>query len=180
MKIYKLKIDVNKYKGCYVVESKLSKLDLEKIDIGEQLNFCNNSISFKYADEEGLILGDVIKCWDFGGFLINDRTRNILEMNPKLKIQYIKFQDDFNLINNLLVIDALDTEKTKFEYFENEIISIDKISLKKMDFPPLFQITFPDGLVELDYFVTNEFIEYIKQNNIKGFKFEEVWDSEKD
>ena len=101
-------------------------------------------------------------------------------MNPKLKIQYIKFQDDFNLINNLLVIDALDTEKTKFEYFENEIISIDKISLKKMDFPPLFQITFPDGLVELDYFVTNEFIEYIKQNNIKGFKFEEVWDSEKD
>ena len=82
-------------------------------------------------------------------------------------------------MNNLQIIDALDA-KTEFDYFENEIIGIEKISFKKMNYPPLFQITLPDGFVELDYYVTDEFIEYIEKNNLKGFLFKEVWDSGKE
>ena len=55
---------------------------------------------------------------------------------------------------------------------------MEEYSFKQLAYPPLFQITLPDGYVELDYFVTDEFIKFINDNNIKGFKFEQVWDNE--
>ena len=100
--------------------------------------------------------------------------------NPQLLIITLKLQENFILINNLFVIDCLDNEKTEYEYFEKDIIGVEKYSFKRLDYPPLFQITLPNGYVELFYFVTDEFIKIINDNNIKGFLFEEVWDSEKD
>ena len=100
--------------------------------------------------------------------------------NPQLLIITLKLQENFILINNLFVIDCLDNEKTEYEYFEKDIIGVEKYSFKQLDYPPLFQITLPNGYVELFYFVTDEFIKIINDNNIKGFLFEEVWDSEKD
>ena len=100
--------------------------------------------------------------------------------NPQLLIITLKLQENFILINNLFVIDCLDNEKTEYEYFEKDIIGVEKYSFKRLDYPPLFQITLPNGYVELFYFVTDEFIKIINDNDIKGFLFEEVWDSEKD
>ena len=100
--------------------------------------------------------------------------------NPQLLIITLKLQENFILINNLFVIDCLDNEKTEYEYFEKDIIGVEKYSFKQLDYPPLFQITLPNGYVELFYFVTDEFIKIINDNDIKGFLFEEVWDSEKD
>ena len=100
--------------------------------------------------------------------------------NPQLLIITLKLQENFILINNLFVIDCLDNEKTEYEYFEKDIIGVEKYSFKQLDYPPLFQITLPNGYVELFYFVTDEFIKIINDNNINGFLFEEVWDSEKD
>ena len=100
--------------------------------------------------------------------------------NPQLLIITLKLQENFILINNLFVIDCLDNEKTEYEYFEKDIIGVEKYSFKQLDYPPLFQITLPNGYVEFFYFVTDEFIKIINDNDIKGFLFEEVWDSEKD
>ena len=178
MKIYKLDIDVDNYETCFVEESKLQKSDLRNIKHGKRSNLRNDSISFKYANDDGKAMGDVIYCWDFKGLLINNKLYEILSCNNKFDIEFIKFQDDFILLNNLLVIDALDNEKTEFEYFEDDIAGVENYAFKELDYPPLFQITLPDGYVELDYFVTDEFIQFVNDNNIKGFLFKEVWDSE--
>lgn len=178
MKIYQLNLDVNNYLGCFVEETTLTKKDFREINRARELSFNDGCITLKYADDDELKLGDVLRCWDFIGFIINDRAYKLFSNNPKLKAQYIKFQDDFILLNNLLVIDALDNEKTEFEYFEDDIIGVEKYAFNQLDYPPLFQTSRLDGLVDMDYFVTDEFINFVNDNNIKGFLFKEVWDSE--
>ena len=69
--------------------------------------------------------------------------------NPQLLIITLKLQENFILINNLFVIDCLDNEKTEYEYFEKDIIGVEKYSFKRLDYPPLFQITLANGYVEL-------------------------------
>lgn len=174
MKIYKLNADPDNYKGCFITHTKLSDNDLDKISTGEPLNFCDGSISFRFADKEGLKYGDAFNCWDFCGFLINDRTREIFSKNEKINAQFIKFEDNINLLNNLQLVDALDAEKTEFEYFETDIVGVNKYVFKEMDFPPLFQLTLPNGYAEIFYFVTDEFIKLVNENNIKGFLFKEM------
>lgn len=174
MKIYKLNLDVDNYKGCYIDNTNISKDDLDKISTSEPLDFNNGYISFSFDDNKHLKSGDVFNCWDFVGILINDRAREILSKNEKINAQFIKFQDDINLFNNLQIVDALDAEKTEFEYFEGDIIGVEKYVFKKMDFPPLFQVKLPNGYVEIFYFVTDEFINFVNENNIKGFLFEEM------
>lgn len=180
MRIYKLKLDVNNYKTCFIEETKIQKADFKGINHGKRLNFKNDSMSFKYANDKNSELGDVFRCWDFRGLLVNNKFSEVLSSNNKFDIEFIKLQENFILLNNLKILDCLDNEKTKYEYFEKDIIGVEKYSFKQLDYPPLFQITLPNGYVELFYFVTDEFIKIINDNNIKGFLFEEVWDSEKD
>ena len=61
-----------------------------------------------------------------------------------------------------------------------DIIGVEEYSFKQLDYPPLFQISLPNGYIPIFYFVTDEFIDIVNRNNIKGFKFEKIWDSEKD
>lgn len=178
MKIYKLNLDVDNYQGCFINETNLTKRDFKEINRGRKLTFKEGCITFNYANNEGLKIGDVIRCWDFRGLLINNRTYNIFNKNEKFEIQYIRFQDDFILLNNLKVIDALNNNKTVFEYLDNDIIGVEKYCFKMLDFPPLFQTSRLDGIVDMKYFVTDEFLNIVNENQLKGFKFVEVWDSE--
>ena len=180
MKIYKLNLDVDNYQGCFINETNLTKRDFKEINRGRKLTFKEGCITFNYANDEGLKIGDVIRCWDFRGLLINNRTYNIFNKNEKFEIQYIRFQDDFILLNNLKVIDALNNDKTVFEYLDNDIIGVEKYCFKMLDFPPLFQTSRFDGIVDMKYFVTDEFLNIVNENQLKGFKFIEAWDSEKD
>lgn len=101
MKIYKLNLDVDNYESCFINETNLTKRDFKEINRGRKLTFKEGCITFNYANNEGLKIGDVIRCWDFRGLLINNRTYNIFNKNEKFEIQYIRFQDDFILLNNL-------------------------------------------------------------------------------
>ena len=180
MRIYKLKLDVNNYKTCFIEETNVSKDYFDNICTAIPLDFEYGIVRFIYSDKDDKKRGDVLNCWDFCGYLINDKLCNLLSSKSTIKAQYIKLQENFILLNNLKILDCLDNEKTEYEYFEKDIIGVEKYSFKRLDYPPLFQITLPNGYVELFYFVTDEFIKIINDNNIKGFLFEEVWDSEKD
>ena len=77
MRIYKLKLDVNNYKTCFIEETKIQKADFKGINHGKRLNFKNDSMSFKYANDKNSELGDVFRCWDFRGTLYHRlQTRN--------------------------------------------------------------------------------------------------------
>lgn len=177
MKIYLLEKDVDNFRSCFIKETKLSEDDLDNFSSGEPLDFNEGCITFRLDEEKGLKTGDVFTCWDFVGFLINERTSELFSKNEKINAQFVKFQDDIILFNNLEIVDALDEEKTEYEYFEGDIIDVEKYVFKKMEYPPLFQLKLPNGYVPLYYFVTDEFIKIVNDNNLKGFLFKEVWDS---
>ena len=78
------------------------------------------------------------------------------------------------------MLDCLDRKKTKYKYFENDILGVEQYYFKENNYPPLFQVKLQNQLIIRDYFVTDEFIDIVKKNNIKGLKFKEIWDREKD
>ena len=75
------------------------------------LSFGNETVHFRYSGKDDKKIGDVLNCWDFCGYLINDKFCNLLATNNKIQAQYIKFQKDFILLNNTLVIDGLNSAK---------------------------------------------------------------------
>ncbi len=174
MKVYKLDLDVDNYRSYFIDETGLTDDDLLNFSTSEPLDFSDGCISFRLDDKKYKKIGDVFNCWDFIGILINDRARELFSKNEKINAQFIKFQDDINLFNNLQIVDALDAEKSEFKYFEDEIMGVKKYVFKQMDFPPLFQLTLPNGYAEIFYFVTDEFINLVNENNIKGFLFKEM------
>ena len=70
--------------------------------------------------------------------------------------------------------------KTEFEIIQDIIVAVKKHVFLNQQYPFIFQIKLPTGFVIRDYYVTDEFKKFIIDNNIKGFLFKEIWDSEKD
>ena len=128
MRIYKLNLDVDNYENCFIEETNISEDIFDTLCTATPLSFGNETVHFRYSGKDDKKIGDVLNCWDFCGYLINDKFCNLLATNNKIQAQYIKFQKDFILLNNTLVIDGLNSAKTKYEYFENDIIGVDKIS----------------------------------------------------
>ena len=104
----------------------------------------------------------------------------VLSDISQLNIRFVPLNDDFVLLNNLTVLDCLDRKKTKYKYFENDILGVEQYYFKENNYPPLFQVKLQNQLIIRDYFVTDEFLNIVNENQLKGFKFVEAWDSEKD
>lgn len=101
MKIYLLEKDVDNFRSCFIKETKLSEDDLDNFSSGEPLDFNEDCITFRLDEKKCLKTGDVFTCWDFVGFLINERTSELFSKNEKINAQFVKFQDDIILFNNL-------------------------------------------------------------------------------
>lgn len=179
MKVFKIWHDVDNYRACFLEDNSIEDLINEKVNNGIRLDEIGN-ITFKYDDETNLPIGDICKCWGCSAYIINDKCYKVFESISEINAQYFTVGQNFIILNNLTVLSDLNLEKTEFRYFEDDIIGIKKYSFKKTDLPLLFQIKLPSGIVEMDYFVTEEFIKIVEENDLKGFLFEEVWDSEKE
>jgi len=88
----------------------------------------------------------------------------------------ISYSEPHYLIN---VIDALDMEKSEFKrYDDGRIMFCTKYVFKEevIGNNIVFKIPqFPSAHI----FVTEEFVKQVEENDLKGFVFEELWDSEK-
>ncbi|MCR5288356.1 MAG: hypothetical protein K6E51_00025, partial [Treponema sp.] len=73
-----------------------------------------------------------------------------------------------------------DINKTEFEIIQDIIVGVKRPVFLNQKYPSIFQIKLSTGFVIRDYYVTDEFKKFVIDNNIKGFLFKEVWDSEKD
>lgn len=73
------------------------------------------------------------------------------------------------IMNNLNVIDALDKEYTVYKKINDMFLGVQKYSFKKFNYPPLFQLILPNGIIQRNYFVTEEFVKIVKENNRLSF-----------
>ena len=179
MKIYILKTDIDNYRGCYLKKTLVDRKIFRKLNKGNELTL-TPEIQLEYDKENTNPVGDICECYDFTAYFINNKCKTIFLGIPRFNMQFISINDDFILCNNLEVIDSLDKHKTKFKYFESDIFGVEQYFFKDYDYPPLFQVKLPNSLIIRDYLVTNDFVRIVNDNNLKGFLFEEVWDSEKD
>lgn len=173
MKIYMLESDIDNYKGCYLQDEKIDKSLVRAFNKGVELSV-SPEVKFVYDKETKNPAGDICECYDCRGYFISSKCEAALKNVSKIKAQYIHINDDFILFNNLIVLDKLDKSKTDFKYFENDILGVNKYCFEDFDYPPVFQVTLPNGLTVRDYFVTEEFVKIIEDNNLNGFLFEEI------
>lgn len=173
MKIYMLKSDIDNYKGCFLQDEKIDKSLVKGFNKGEELSV-SPEVKFVYDKETKNPAGDICECYDCRGYFISSKCEAALKNVSKIKAQYLHINDDFILFNNLIVLNKLDKSKTDFKYFENDILGVNKYYFEDFDYPPVFQVTLPNGLTVRDYFVTEEFVKIIKDNNLNGFLFEEI------
>lgn len=168
-----LKSDIDNYKGCYLQDEKIDKSLVKGFNKGVELSV-SPEVKFVYDKETKNPAGDICESYDCRGYFISSKCETALKNVSKIKAQYIHINDDFILFNNLIVLDKLDKSKTDFKYFENDILGVNKYCFEDFDYPPVFQVTLPNGLTVRDYFVTEEFLKIIEDNNLNGFLFEEI------
>ena len=177
MKIYKLRKDVNNFRSCFIEKFKLDDY-LEPFNNATSLKITVNDIIISYDDEKKSPIGDIIHCWDSIFLLISKKSVDVFSKCSKINAEYIKLQDDCFIFNNLTALVDILEEKSIYKKFKEYIIDVEKYFFKKIDYLFVFQIKLSNNLVLPDYFVTDEFVKIVEENNLKGFLFEEVWNSE--
>ena len=174
MKIYILETDIDNYKGCYIKNEETDRKILRQFNKGIEISIPSD-FQLEYDRDSNNPAGDICECYDCRGFFINKKFMAVLSDISQINIRFVPLNDDFVLLNNLTVLDCLDRKKTKYKYFENDILGVEQYYFKENNYPPLFQVKLQNQLIIRDYFVTDEFIDIVKKNNIKGLKFKEIW-----
>ena len=185
MKIWRIKQDT-KYESLNIVNRDIWK-KFRNFDARQYLNVWEKIYAKKHLPEENEEVGDVVGgiC---GAIALKDKALNFLKpiLNDNVEFLPLEYEEDENLtiMNVLNLVDGLDYEKSEFNYF---IYNPSKImNCKKYAFKPdvvkghhIFKI--PETFsIRVDIFISDELKQKIENSGLKGFKFIEMWDSEKE
>lgn len=114
-------------------------------------------------------------CYYSGILIINEKNRNLFINRLSSKIEILDVNTDlpekFYFINLLTKIDCINKNNKS----NSEIMSMvreNNISFKKNNI--LDNIVFRDDKLTSSYFCTDEFINFINENDIKGLRFEKA------
>lgn len=106
-----------------------------------------------------------VSCWNSHSFICDDETKLHFQEKFGSKCEIFPVETDldkdFYYVNCLTVIDAIKAEDRKKKY--GELVSFIRGNIKE-------EIFFRDK-VFTDYYVTDDFIEWAKENDIKGMRF---------
>ena len=176
MKIFRLEADVDDYNYFDFVNEK--NWD-DKVFDGKELldNWIQPKV--KLGRTKKFPLGDIASLTTLNP-AINTNVIEILKdiFSNNVELLPIIFDEQYYLMNVINLLDALDEEKSEFErYSSGKIMFCTKYVFKKdiIGHNYIFKIPqFP----KTDILVTEEFVKRVQENSLKGFEFEELWDSE--
>lgn len=179
MKIWKLTADVNNYESLMAVDSDYdyyaSILDGQsRIDEWEP-------VELKCMYGEGMPLSDFP--YYYGDPVMSDKAIDVLEPLIKDSVEYLKVLFDeksYNIVNVIKVLNVIDYEKSVYKTFADGkgILVFEKYSFRMCDelcSSDIFKLV---DEPRRDPFVSDRFKKVVEDNNLTGFKFELVWDSE--
>lgn len=129
--------------------------------------------------------GDLPNFWTCHGlFIFSERAKQCLETLIKDSVEFIPvWLEDvvFYIINVLSIVDAIDYDCATFRKLSTGlVVGMEKYSFleDKIEGLNIFITTLNGHIHSTEVFVTSEFKETVEKNNLRGFKFVEVWDSE--
>lgn len=133
----------------------------------------------KHKSETGKPIGDVYH-FTPGTAIVNEKTYHILEPFIHNCVQVlpaiVKSQKVY-VLNFITVIDCLNRENSQLIFFSNSnrIMEIEKFAFNKEMLTDAIVFKIPEE-IQSPPLVTEEFKILIEQNEIKGFKFVQVWE----
>ncbi len=144
---------------------KFANLKVEILDVGEK--------------------GDFPNFWSCHGlFVVSEQAKKCLQELIKNSVEFIPILLEdvtFYIINILSIIDAIDYENATFRKLSTGlVVGLEQYSFlkEKIEGLNIFVTTLNGHIHSTEVFVTSEFKDAVEKNNLKGFKFVEVWDSE--
>lgn len=112
-------------------------------------------------------------CYFSGRLFVNKRTSILLKEKFEEQIEILPvnvagIDSDFYFINVRTVLDAINKNYSKDELLK--MLRSDNVVFKKENIGS--NIIFRDSMFYHSYYCTDEFVEFINQNEIKGLKFD--------
>lgn len=181
MNIWYLKFDVNKYGFRY--------LDVDE-EYGRMIRRCNRiekkqEIIYTLDHEwKGSDYADIYSFADIKGtFAINKQTKEILEKNVTINVEYLPItsnesDEEIYIVHILSAADVLDLKNCKCRYICNNYI----YEIKKYSFKPevkeysIFKCIKQGVIDTVNIYCTDTFKDIIDENNITGFLFEKIYE----
>lgn len=179
MRIWQLYFDVDKYENLVPV-IKFSADEIQSFD-GRRKKDVWTPVQVKRMEpEKKLELGDA------PGFTIPVFSRRALEIlypiiKDSVEVLELKFpEEEFYGINIISVLDVIDYSKSQYRTFSDgkKIMAFQKYVFKmcrELEINNIFKIV---DEKRRRAFVSDRFKNAVEENNLKGFKFKLVWDSE--
>ena len=176
MKIWKMRFELDKYNYLVPIEP-FTVPEIWAFD-GQSLVDTWKPREFRLAKKKRQKLSDAP---GFEFLILSPRAYDILcdVMGKSIEVLDVLYNNEkYYGINILSVLDVLDYEKSEYETFENSdrIMAIDKYCFRiteELKQNHIFKIK-----EEEHYFVSDEFKTTVEKNNLKGFRFQLVWQSD--
>lgn len=176
MKIWKMRFDFDKYNYLTPVK---------RFTVHELWDFDGHSLADTWKPREFMLAKrNKQELCDAPGFeflILSPKAYTALEfiMGKSIEVLDVIYAGErYYGINILAVLDTIDYDKSEYETFDNsnEIMVIHKYCFRKtkeLEQNHIFKIK-----EEEYYFVSDEFKMAVEQNQLKGFRFQLVWQSD--
>ncbi|MEL7657125.1 MAG: DUF1629 domain-containing protein, partial [Bacillota bacterium] len=180
VKIWKLDFELDKYDNLTLV-NKLSIEEVQSFDGSSKKVYWVNPEVVRLEPEKKLPLSDAPGLYAHLP-VFNDKAITVLNKYLEKTAEILPLknsEDNFYAINILKVLDCIDYDKSEFKLFKDgkRIMRFKKYSFleDKIQDCHIFKIKDePLG----SPFVTDDFRDVVKSNELTGFIFKQVWDSE--
>lgn len=142
----------------------------------KERNF-NKIYPSKYKDEIDKPIGDVFSV-EVSSFILNEKSYKILYSYIKNEVQIFKIKnekDNLYVVNVTNIIDCINHKKSEIKLFPStgRIMRVIKYVFKENLLKNVFIFKLPE-FSNTHIFVTEDFKKVVEENDIKGFKFEEL------
>lgn len=148
------------------IKGKFDNFELEIIDTGES--------------------SDLPRFWNYIGTLVfSERAKKCLEAYLEDCVEFIPVkyeQINYYMLNVVRIADAIDYDCATFRKLDTGlVVGMDKYAFKKdvIKNINMFKVLLNGRIYDSEIYISSELKEKIEEFNLKGFKFTEMWDSDK-
>lgn len=182
MKIWKLIADVTNFDSVMPADPDLGYES--HLDDGTSMIDDWEPIELQRAyTEEDLPMSDFP--YFYGSPVMSDKAISVLSPIMKDAVEYLKLvfdEKEYSMVNVIRVLNVIDYDKAKYVKFSNsdKILAFQKYSFRMCDELQNNDIFKLIDEPRRDPFVSDRFKQAVEDNQLTGFKFELVWDSEEE
>ncbi|WP_315076423.1 hypothetical protein [uncultured Clostridium sp.] len=179
MKLYEIKFKEG-YRDVilknHTDDVKYIKMLINDYSIKEQWPKIEIKINHKGKKSDGPFFWSVI-----GALIISEKAKNELEdfwNNDKFELLPLYLENEIYYIVHILELQDVEFNiKKDAEGNFSKIFNKKELSSKDIASKGIFRIRLKNGKPYYSIFITEKFIEIVKDSTLKGFNFEEMWDS---